>query len=149
MKKNISRCVLLLLGFLPLSFGYLVNYGMMDYESFYRFLRLPGYALLGVWILFSFWGRKLLKSTKQTIMYLNAVACLVLLLIGIQELIFHAYWFNAIGLNTQYFYLSLMNISFMLIRWAAHTTFSAYCAAFLLLILASLLGCKIQQKRSN
>ena len=148
MKKNISRCVLLLLGFLPLAFGYLVNYGMMDDESFYRFLRLPGYALLGVWILFSFLGRKLLKSTKQTIMFLNAVACLVLLLIGIQELIFHAYWFNAIGLNTQYFYLSLLNISFMLTRWA-HTTFSAYCAAFILLILASWLGCKIQQKRSN
>ena len=148
MKKNISRCVLLLLGFLPLSFGYLVNYGIMDYESFYRFLRLPGYALLGVWILFSFLGRKLLKSTKQTIMFLNAVAFLVLLLIGIQELIFHAYWFNAIGLNTQYFYLSLLNISFMLTRWA-HTTFPAYCAAFILLILASWLGCKIQQKRSN
>ena len=148
MKKNAYRCVLLLVGFVPLAFGYLVHYGMMHYESFYRFLRLPGYALLGIWILFAFLGRKLLQNTKQTIVFLNAVAFVVLALIGIQEIVFHAYWFNAIGTNTQFFYLSLLNVSFMLTRWA-HTTFSAYCAAFLLLILASLLGCKIQQKRSN
>lgn len=148
MKKNVCRCLLLLLGFLPLAFGWLVHYGMMDDESFYRYLRLPGFALLVVWFLFSYLGRKFLKSTKQTMFFLNAAAFLVLLLIGIQEMIFRAYWFNSIGLNTQYFYLSLLNISFSLTPWA-HTTFAAYCAAFLLLILASFLGCKLHQRRTD
>lgn len=144
MKKALTACALVVLGVLPLAFGWTVQYGLADEARFSLFLRLPGFGLLAVWVLLGLAGRALSGSTKLTLLSLNAVPFAVLVLIGVQELIRHAYWFNAVGTNTQMFYLPLIKISFDLARWS-HTMFPVYCTAFCLLVLAAFLGCKAQQ----
>ena len=145
MKKVLSAALLTVLGCLPLAAGWTVQYGLANEETFSLYLRLPGFGLLAVWVLLGFAGRALLHSTKATLLCLNAMPFAVLVLIGVQELIRHAYWFNAVGFNSQIFYLSLINISSKLTRWG-HTMFLVYCTAFDLLVLATFLGCKLQQR---
>ena len=144
MKNALSATLLAVLGCLPLAVGRVLNDAMMNGLTAGYHLWLPGFGLLAVWVLLGFAGRALSGCTKLTLLSLNAVPFAVLVLIGVQELIRHAYWFNAVGTNTQMFYLPLIKISFDLARWS-HTMFPVYCTAFGLLVLAAFLGCKAQQ----
>lgn len=144
MKKVLCAVLLTVLGCLPLAVGRVLNDAMMNGLTAGHHLWLPGFGLLAVWVLLGFAGRALSGSTKLTLLSLNAVPFLVLVLIGVQELIRHAYWFNAVGMNTQIFYLSLIKISFDLARWS-HTMFPVYCTAFGLLVLAAFLGCRLHR----
>jgi hypothetical protein len=144
MKKVLCAVLLTVLGCLPLPVGRALNDAMMNDLTANHHLWLPGFGLLAVWVLLGLAGRALSGSTKLTLLSLNAVPFAVLVLIGVQELIRHAYWFNAVGTNTQMFYLPLIKISFDLARWS-HTMFPVYCTAFCLLVLAAFLGCKAQQ----
>ena len=145
MKKILSAALLTVLGCLPLAVGRPLNDAMMNGLTANHHLWLPGLGLLAVWVLLGFAGRALLHSTRATLLCLNAAPFVVLALIGVQELIRHAYWFNAVGTNTQMFYLPLIKISFDLARWS-HTMFPVYCTAFGLLVLAACLGCMLQQR---
>ncbi len=145
MKNTVYRVGLLLLGFVPLAVGHLVQYGVLT-DQYRYYLRLPGYALLVVWFLFALLGSKYLKSIKQTMICLNAVAFLVLLLFCVQDMILDTDWSNPLGSNTLLFYSPLTLAFSLSSRW--HHIF-VMCKAFALLILASLLGCKIQKKYGN
>ena len=41
----------------------------------------------------------------------------LLLLLGVQELILHAYWFNPVGWLTQFYYLPLLRAGVLLTNW--------------------------------
>ena len=43
------------------------------------------------------------KRTKQIVIFLNLIAALDLVLVGIQILVLHSYWPNGIGIWTQLF----------------------------------------------
>ena len=65
----------------------------------------------------------------------------VLVLLGVQELSLHAYWDNAVGLLTQFFYLPLLRLGAIVAMWTGQV-FWFYFGAFLLLVLSSWLGCR-------
>ncbi len=60
---------------------------------------------------------------------------------GVQELSLHAYWDNAVGLLTQFFYLPLLRLGAIVAMWTGQV-FWFYFGAFLLLVLSSWLGCR-------
>ena len=62
-------------------------------------------------------------------------------LLGVQELSLHAYWDNAVGLLTQFFYLPLLRLGAIVAMWTGQV-FWFYFGAFLLLVLSSWLGCR-------
>ena len=66
---------------------------------------------------------------------------MVLVLLGVQELSLHAYWDNAVGLLTQFFYLPLLRLGAIVAMWTGQV-FWFYFGAFLLLVLSSWLGCR-------
>ena len=68
-------------------------------------------------------------------------ALVVLVLLGVQELSLHAYWDNAVGLLTQFFYLPLLRLGAIVAMWTGQV-FWFYFGAFLLLVLSSWLGCR-------
>ena len=53
----------------------------------------------------------------------------------------HAYWDNAVGLLTQFFYLPLLRLGAIVAMWTGQV-FWFYFGAFLLLVLSSWLGCR-------
>ena len=65
----------------------------------------------------------------------------LLVLLGVQELSLHAYWDNAVGLLTQFFYLPLLRLGAIVAMWTGQV-FWFYFGAFLLLVLSSWLGCR-------
>lgn len=146
MKKTMCA-ILFLLGAVPFAVGYGMNAWMMEHSA-----SVPSFGVIALIFLaaimgISFFANSFVKSTKHVVVSFNLIAAAVLVLIGIQELILHQYWSNTVGVATQMFYLPLLNLGFQITFWS-HTVFPAYFAAFLLMILASYLGCKLQSKVS-
>lgn len=148
-KRSVRRKVLLLaLGLTPFLLGRVMSRYMMAY---------PDTLLPYLWIAILFlilWGGLsfLLKGktgkTSEVLIFLNAVAAFDLLLVGVQELLLHAYWLNAAGVWSQLYYLPVIHVGFRLTDWS-HSVFSAYAASFLLMAGASFLGCKLREKVTN
>lgn len=136
---------LFVLGFIPFLIGRLLNWRMFADMNSMPPLFVIGLITLAVWFIISYSFFNPTKSLKRTVLLFNLPATLVLILVGIQELILHAYWMNYVGKWTQLFYLPLLNIGFRL-TWFSHTVFPAYCASFTLMIAASFLGCYLHKK---
>ena len=143
-----KKAILPVVGLLPFLAGGLLNRVMLS-VSFSRNLPLflIGLAVLVLWGLASAALRGVTGSAWQTVTLLHIPAAVVLVLLGIQELVLGAYWMNPVGVWTQCFYLPLMNLGFSLTFWS-HTLFPAYCAAFLLMVAVSILGCRPPKKAS-
>ena len=82
-------------------------------------------------------------SLRGMDMFIFAICAplVVLVLLGVQELSLHAYWDNAVGLLTQFFYLPLLRLGAIVAMWTGQV-FWFYFGAFLLLVLSSWLGCR-------
>jgi len=137
--------ILVVLGLIPFALGGFMNWIMTNYSN-----TIPPFALFAVvtlliWVSIAFIVKPYIKNTTKIVIGLNLVAFVVLVLVGIQELFLHAYWQNVIGIWTQFYYLPLLIIGFRLTDWS-HSVFSAYCTAFLLLVTATLLGCKLRKR---
>jgi len=137
--------ILILLGLLPFALGGFLNWFMMANSGVLPYLMPIGLVTLLLWAAMAFAVKPYAKSTKKTVVGLNLPALIVLILVGIQELVLHAYWPNVIGSWTQVFYLPLLHLGFRLTFWS-HGVFSAYCASFLLMAAASAMGCAIRKK---
>ena len=141
---GVSVLILSLLGLIPFAIGGFMNFFMLSHTEI-----LPPYALIGivtliVWALIAFIAKPFAKDTKKLLFAFNLPAFAVLVLLCVQELVFKSYWQNPLGLWTQLYYLPLINISARLTMWSSRL-FVVYCAAFLLLLAASFLGCKLRK----
>lgn len=136
-----KRIVLLVIGFLPLALGYLLNYLLYAFPNtnFSVVALIFSFALLITWFLFGKLSVKWIRSKHSAIIYLNLAAILTLLLILYQEIILRQYWPNLLGLSAQYFYLPLLTPAFLLTPMF-HSVYSAYICAFILLLVASYIG---------
>ena len=94
-----------------------------------------------IWGAIAFFVRPRVAGVRTLAVCLNLAAGIDLILVGVQELVLGAYWSNPAGLWTQLYYLPLMNLGFTLTPWS-HSVFSAYCAAFLLMLAATFLGAR-------
>ena len=137
--------LLICLGALPLAVGGIMNWAMLSLQTWLPPFLLISLLFLLVWGLIAFLARPHVKHSAAVILPLNLIPLLVLLLLGVQELILHAYWLNPVGRWTQYYYLPLLRPGFLLTSGMS-SVFAAYCAAFLLMLAASALGCMLRKR---
>lgn len=133
-------------GLTPFVLGGLMNGFMLANPE-----QLPPFGLIAVvflvlWGAFAFWFRGKLAKTGQVLLLLNLIPAVVLVLLGVQELVFGAYWGNLVGVWTQLYYLPLIYAGHLLASWTPSMLVS-YAACFLLLAAASLAGCKLRERR--
>ena len=137
--------ILVVLGALPFVIGGIQNWYMLTYmDSVLPFGLISVSFFLG-WGCIAFFLNSNRQRTKEIVIFLNLIAALDLLLVGIQELIFHAYWMNVIGAWSQLFYLPMVNLGFRLTNWS-HSVFPAYAVSFVLMVVFSFAGCKLKEK---
>ncbi len=136
--------LLILFGITPYPLGCWFNDYIMSIPDTMPPFEAIGLGLLAVWALVAFACNRGGKHTRAIVLCMNAVPLVDLVLLAIQLGIRHAYWAGAWGIGTQFFYLPLLRLSFMLTP-RAHTMLPTYVVAFVLLVLASYGGCKLRQ----
>ncbi len=136
--------ILLLCGLIPFPLGWLANRLILNFSVWW--IRWYAVIILVIWFFLAYGFSRFFKSIPQVIFLLNLPAAIVLLLLTTQQFTFHPYWMNAAGLWTQLFYLPLISLSAGLTAWTHHMIVT-YCAAFVLLLAASLLGCIARGRR--
>ena len=137
-----SILILTALGLIPFVVGWIVNFLIMA-DVFPWFLATAVLILIWGFIAYKAYGR--VKSVTKIVIFLNIVALVVLILIGVQELVLQRYWFNFIGRWSQNYYLPFIFFGFLFS--GASTVFAGYCVAFILMVIASLAGCLIKKRK--
>jgi len=138
----------LLFGCLPFFLGRLLDWSL--WTIFYQTgFPVPFWVVCAVslflWGLLAWCVCRCSGGRWLGLILLNLPAFVTLLLLGIQEVILHAYWMNAAGIWTQMFYLPFIGVGFVLTSWSS-SVFSAYCASFLLMVFFSALGYLIRRR---
>lgn len=133
-------------GFLPFVFGGLMNWYMMTNPNALPPFFLIAMGMLILWAVVSFFMMGRIQNEKKVVLSLNGVAFIVLILLGVQEMVLQAYWMNPVGTWTQFFYLPLLRLGFTFTSWTP-SMFFAYAASFLLMLLASVLGCRLKKDK--
>lgn len=136
--------VLVLLSLLPFAFGWIVHWFSMIHPTTTPPFMLIGIVFLLIWAAIAFFAKPHIKSTAKIVISMNAVAFLVLVLNGIQQLLLHSYWLNFVGKWTQLFYLPLVFLGARLTIWCP-SMFSVACASFLLMVVSTFIGSKIRK----
>lgn len=143
-----KKIIMIIIGFIPFIIGGILNYIMLKVPTVLPPLLLIGILFLLLW---GFGANRLRFHSKNplTVMVcMNAPAGIVLILLGIQEILLGQYFSNAVGLWTQYFYLPLLSIGYQLTFWSP-SVFAAYCASFLLMIVATFIGCRVRYRKNS
>lgn len=136
--------LLVLLSLLPFAFGWIANWLIMSHSGTTPPFMLISIVFLLIWAAIAFFAKPYIKSTAKIVISMNAVAFLVLVLNGIQQLLLHSYWLNFVGKWTQVFYLPLVFLGARLTIWCP-SIFSAACASFVLMVIATIVGSKIRK----
>lgn len=135
-------CVFII-GALPFILGGLQNRFMLKYIDFTLPYTLIAVLFLLLWGAVAFFIKKFHRSTAKTLFFLNFIAAADLILIAAQELIFHCYWMNFLGKWSQFFFLPVLNMGVRFTPWS-HSIFTAYAVSFILMLAASLVGCRLR-----
>ena len=142
---------LFFVGCTPFLWGRLMDWALwtLFYDSFPSLLfPLAGLALLGLWAAAACLLGEGGRGPLATLLPLNLPALAVLVLLGVQERLLHVYLPGLVGIGTQLFFLPLLNLGSTLTAWLPSVSaFPAYCAAFLLLLVASLAGWSLARRR--
>ena len=137
--------VFIAIGLLPFVVGGTQNWYMLTHADTLLPYSLISLCFLFVWGCIAFLLNGKHQRAKTVVVFLNLIALLDLLLVGVQELLLHRYWMNSIGTWSQYFYLPTINLGFSLTSWS-HSVFPAYAASFILMVAVSFVGCKLREK---
>ena len=144
MKKSL---LILLSGFLPLLVGFLQNYLMVQLQVAFPYFLL-GLLMMSAWALLSKTLHDPTAARWKTPVLLNLPGFLFLALAILQELVIGAYWTGFFGLAPQYYFLPMLSLSFSLTMNFFSTMPPAYLLSFLLMLAATLMGCKLKNNAS-
>ena len=134
---------LILLGAMPLGLGWLLNWYMNLHPETFPPLFIIGLAFLLAWGFASWKMNKKMLETGTVLLVKHASAAIMLVLVTIQ-LITGNYWVSYLGIASQMFFMPVLYVGAVFFNWAG--TFGIYFASFLLMLLASFIGCKIAEK---
>lgn len=134
---------LILLGAMPLGLGWLVNWYMNLHPETFPPMFIIGLAFLLAWGFASWKMNKKMLETGTVLLVKHAIAAIMLVLVAIQ-LIMGNYWVSYLGIASQMFFMPVLYVGAVFFNWAG--TFGIYFASFLLMLLASFIGCKIAEK---
>ena len=134
---------LILLGAMPLGLGWLLNWYMNLHPETFPPLFIIGLAFLLAWGFASWKMNKKMLETGTVLLVKHAIAAIMLVLVTIQ-FITGNYWVSYLGIASQMFFMPVLYVGAVFFNWAG--TFGIYFASFLLMLLASFIGCKIAEK---
>ena len=134
---------LVLLGAMPLGLGWLLNWYMNLHPKTFPPMFIIGLAFLLAWGFASWKVNKKLLETGTVMLAQHAVAAIMLVLVTIQ-LITGNYWVSYLGIASQMFFMPVLYVGAVFFNWAG--TFGIYFSCFLMMLLASFIGCKIAEK---
>lgn len=140
------KILLLLLGGLPFAIGGWLNHIMLSSSNTLPPLFFIGIVCLILWGFIAFVAKSFIEEDKEIVIRLNLIAAVVLVLVTVQEVVLHAYWFNFVGVWSQLYYLPLLNVGFTLTSWSS-SVFPAYVASFGLMVAATVVGCRMKRKK--
>ncbi|MBQ3119795.1 MAG: hypothetical protein IJC12_02900 [Peptococcaceae bacterium] len=149
-----SNILCVLFGFFPLLIGVIMNYALQ--VSNYM-LALPytliGIVLLGIWCAAAYIFNKKIRNPYKVMLLLNLIPFLDFLLICVQLFVYDQFWFNIVGIWSLTFYLPLTRLGALIVRLLPLpyiTTFPIKLISFMLLLIASFIGCKcLKNTREN
>lgn len=145
MKQKFPTVMAFVFGALPFLIGGVQNWYMLTYMDSVLPYGLISLAMLLLWGCIAFFLHNRNQKTAEIVISLNLIPALDLLLVGVQELIYHAYWANRVGLWSQLFYLPMINLG-VKFTIGSHSMFPAYAACFVLMAAVSFVGCKLKQR---
>ena len=134
---------LILLGAMPLGVGWLLNWYMNLHPETFPPMFIIGLAFLLAWGFASWKLNQKALATGAVMIPQHAVAAIMLVLVAIQ-LATGNYWVSYLGIASQMFFMPVLYVGAVFFNWAG--TFGIYFASFLLMLLASFIGCKIAEK---
>ena len=131
---------LIVLGAMPLGLGWLLNWYMNLHPETFPPMFIIGLAFLLAWGFASWKVNKKLLETGTVLIAQHAIAAIMLVLVTIQ-LITGNYWVSYLGIASQMFFMPVLYVGAVFFNWAG--TFGIYFSCFLMMLLASFIGCKI------
>ena len=134
---------LILLGAMPLGLGWLLNWYMNLHPETFPPMFIIGVAFLLAWGFASWKLNKKMLETGTVMLAQHVIAAIMLVLVTIQ-LIAGNYWVSYLGIASQMFYMPVLYVGAVFFNWAG--TFGIYFSCFLMMLLASFIGCKIADK---
>lgn len=113
-----------------------------------------------LWGVPAYIAKRRTNSTAKTILLLHVIPLINLLLLGIQEFVLNHYWTNFLGTLTQIYIFPFARICGILngrlaallhdpcggTHWFGATVFATGLWAFLMMLAAAFIGCKINKK---
>ena len=152
MKEQTARVVFVLLGLLPFAAGWFLDYLVMrDPYTFPRAASiLLGIGMLLIWFFLGLISKKFIKSAREAVLLLNAVAILMIALHAVQHFIVGAYFNNIVGLATQNFSLPMIALTRVLTTPMSFLVVSLFNMSFIgfgLMLLASGLGRAVGERQ--
>lgn len=146
---NMKRILLILIGFIPLALGFLMNYWIMKYQDSLLPFKLIGIVFLILWGFIGYLTCEFEETAAKSSKIIHSVAFIMLLIFVFQNSILGRFWFNIIGAIPQFYYLPLLNISsfiqsLILFMFRTHITSLDIIISFFLMIASYRLGSKFK-----
>ena len=143
-----KKLLLVLFGFIPLGIGWLINGLTMAFPNTVLPLGLISVAFLVLWAWLGFISCKFEKVIHISICLIHLPIFLALALNLYQEIVLGQYFSNIVGVCTQFFYLPVLNMAYMLTAWSTRL-WVAYIAGFVLMCLVYFGGCVLKKHRTK
>ena len=134
---------LAILSLMPLGLGWLLNWYMTIRPETFPPLFIIGVAFLFVWGYIAWKVVRKVLAAGPVMLCQNGSALIALLLLAVQAAN-GGYWENLLGVVSQMYYMPMLYFGAVFFNWLG--VFGIYCVCFLLMILASFIGCKIAEK---
>ena len=134
---------LILLGAMPLGVGWLLNWYMNLHPETFPPMFIIGLAFLLAWGFASWKVNKKLLENGTVLIAQHAIAAIMLVLVAIQ-LMTGNYWVSYLGIASQMFFMPVLYVGAVFFNWAG--TFGIYFSCFIMMLLASFIGCKIAER---
>ncbi len=143
-------------GLIPFALGFGMNARMMANMDLVLPYRLIGAVWLLFWGLVGYGAKYFAGSARSSALLAHLIPGAVLLCLLYQELVLGRYWFNLLGVATQFYYLPLLNLAFGLENFLfaltggwVHRMWYSYLIAFGLMWAAFYLGSRLRAHRTT
>ena len=134
---------LTIIGLMPLGLGWLLNWYMTIHPETFPPMFIIGVAFLLVWGYISWRVNNKMLATGIVMLSQNCGAVAAVVLLAIQALQ-GGYWENTLGMVSQMFFMPMLYVGSVFFNWMG--VFGVFFACFALMILASVIGCKIAER---
>lgn len=136
-----KKYLMILIGILPLSVGFLINYLIIDHNMFGSSITIISGIFMVLWFLIGFLIARTDYDTK-TIYFYSLLPCFInYVLLMIQTIFLHRMWPSIIGILTQFYVLPVISFVRMF-----GLPFAYYTAATLIIVLIYVLGVRTSKR---